>query len=151
MIGLQTLTALASKHPVALAATPRSSATSQSSGAGQAGDTTPPPSNQLDANSFITLLTAQLQAQDPLDPMNPQEMVNELVSMNSLQQLIQIQQDLATIGGLSTGASGSSNSAAATPAAQNAATIAPAPAPSPSYHDAVMQQRISTAPAAASF
>lgn len=56
-------------------------------------------SNQLNANSFITLLTAQLQAQDPLNPMDPDQMVNELVSMNSLQQLIGIKQDLDNLTG----------------------------------------------------
>ncbi len=31
-----------------------------------------------DPNLFITLLTAQLQAQDPLDPMSPEDMVNQI-------------------------------------------------------------------------
>jgi|GEM_PF-1711764 len=52
------------------------------------------PSNTLDANSFITLLTAQLQAQDPLNPLDPNQMVDELTSMNTLQQIIQIRQDM---------------------------------------------------------
>src|SRR5271170_5654078 len=47
-----------------------------------------------DPNTFITLLTAQLQAQDPLNPMDPSEMVDQLTQINSLQQLIQIQSDL---------------------------------------------------------
>ncbi len=50
--------------------------------------------NQLGPNSFITLLTAQLQAQDPLNPMDPSQMVDQLTEINSLQQLIQIQSDL---------------------------------------------------------
>jgi flagellar basal-body rod modification protein FlgD len=53
----------------------------------------------LDANSFITLLAAQLQAQDPLNPMDPNQMVDELTSMNTLQQTIQIRQDLDTLAG----------------------------------------------------
>jgi flagellar hook assembly protein FlgD len=52
-------------------------------------------------NTFITLLTAQLKAQDPFNPMSPSEMVNQLTQINSLQQLIQIQQDLQSILGLS--------------------------------------------------
>ena len=51
-------------------------------------------SNTLNPNSFITLLTAQLQAQDPLNPMDPSQMVDQLTEVNSLQQLIQIQSDL---------------------------------------------------------
>ena len=50
--------------------------------------------NQLGPDSFITLLTAQLQAQDPLNPMDPSEMVDQLTQINSLQQLVQIQTDL---------------------------------------------------------
>jgi flagellar basal-body rod modification protein FlgD len=50
--------------------------------------------NQLGPNSFITLLTAQLQAQDPLNPMDPSQMVDQLTQINSLQQLVQIQTDL---------------------------------------------------------
>ena len=53
--------------------------------------------NQLGPNSFITLLTAQLQAQDPLNPMDPTQMVNQLTQINSLQQLIQIQTDLQQV------------------------------------------------------
>ena len=50
--------------------------------------------NQLGPNSFITLLTAQLQAQDPLNPLDPSQMVDQLTQINSLQQLVQIQTDL---------------------------------------------------------
>ncbi|HZS71918.1 MAG TPA: flagellar hook capping FlgD N-terminal domain-containing protein [Candidatus Acidoferrum sp.] len=53
--------------------------------------------NELNANSFITLLTTQLQAQDPLNPLDPNQMVNELTSMNTLQELIQIRQDMDTL------------------------------------------------------
>lgn len=56
--------------------------------------------NQLGPNSFITLLTAQLKAQDPLNPMDPSQMVNQLTQINSLQQLIQIQTDLQQVLGL---------------------------------------------------
>jgi flagellar basal-body rod modification protein FlgD len=48
-------------------------------------------------NLFITLLTAQLQAQNPLNPMNPQDMVNQLTAVSSLQQLININQTLTKI------------------------------------------------------
>jgi len=58
-------------------------------------------------NLFITLLTAQLQAQDPLDPMNPDDMVNQLTEVSSLQQLISINQ---TLQNLSTGIVGASPS-----------------------------------------
>lgn len=50
--------------------------------------------SELGPNAFITLLTAQLQAQDPLNPMDPNQMVSELTSMNTLQETIQMRQDM---------------------------------------------------------
>jgi len=50
-----------------------------------------------DPNLFITLLTAQLQAQDPLDPMSPEDMVSQLTEVSSLQQLVSINQTLTDI------------------------------------------------------
>src|ERR1700680_2855298 len=50
-----------------------------------------------DPNLFIALLTAQLKAQDPLNPMSPQDMVNQLTQVSSLQQLININQTLKNI------------------------------------------------------
>ena len=67
-------------------------------GSSSGSSTTSSPS-ELNANSFVTLLTAQLQAQDPLDPMDPNQMMGELVSLNSLQQLMAIKQDLDNLGG----------------------------------------------------
>jgi len=55
------------------------------------------PSNELNANSFITLLTAQLRSQDPFNPIDPTQMVNQLAQINSLQELIQIRTDLAQL------------------------------------------------------
>jgi flagellar basal-body rod modification protein FlgD len=73
--------------------------------------------NTLGPNSFITLLTAQLQAQDPLNPMDPSQMVDQLTQINSLQQLIQIQSDLQQVLSGTPAASQSSGAAAqATPA-----------------------------------
>ena len=63
-------------------------ATSSSSSDAQAA------SKELNADAFITLLMAQLKAQDPLNPMNPQEMMGQLTSLNMLQELIRIRQDL---------------------------------------------------------
>lgn len=68
-------------------------------------------SNTLDADSFITLLTTQLQAQDPLNPLDPNQMVDELTSMNTLQQIIQMREDLDAMLGAAQGASGSPASA----------------------------------------
>jgi len=82
----------------------------------------------LNANSFITLLTTQLQAQDPLNPMDPSQMVSELTQMNTFEQLLQIRQDmdalvgLAQSGGAPAAGTPSTNSAAATNAVTGSAT-----------------------------
>lgn len=52
-------------------------------------------SNQLTGDSFIQLLTAQLQAQDPLNPTDPTTFVTQLVQFNQLEQLININQTLS--------------------------------------------------------
>jgi flagellar basal-body rod modification protein FlgD len=52
------------------------------------------PSNVLNGNDFMTLLVAQLKAQDPTSPMDPTQFVGQLVQFNSLQQLININHDL---------------------------------------------------------
>jgi len=46
-----------------------------------------------DANDmFMQLLMAQLKSQSPLDPVDPNEFVGQLVQFNTLDQLIQIRQ-----------------------------------------------------------
>jgi len=48
----------------------------------------------LDGDSFIKLLLAQLQHQDPFQPMDPTQMVGQLVQFNTLNELIRIRQDI---------------------------------------------------------
>jgi flagellar basal-body rod modification protein FlgD len=108
------------------------------------------------ANSFITLLTAQLQAQDPTNPVNPQEMMSELVSLNTLQTLTNIQQILqvstgvnpgqasATGSGTGTGTKGSAANGNTVPSAQavSARTVS---GPSSTNHDAIFQNKFNAA------
>jgi flagellar basal-body rod modification protein FlgD len=88
--------------------------TSGSSGSSSSSSSQGSSLQELGPNAFITLLTAQLQAQDPLNPMDPNQMVNELTSMNTLQEMIQVRQDLdglAAAAGVSTdGSSGPTGS-----------------------------------------
>ena len=105
--------------------TPLVSTNSSASGTGSTSSSPQPTaSNTLGPNSFITLLTAQLQAQDPLSPMDPNQMVNELTSINSLQQLVQIKADLDTL----IGALPSGQSSNGTTAGNSSATTSVAPA-----------------------
>ena len=72
--------------------TPADSSTGGTSGTSDSSGSTP--SNELTGDSFIQLLTAQLQAQDPLNPVDPTTFVTQLVQFNQLEQLIQINSTL---------------------------------------------------------
>jgi flagellar basal-body rod modification protein FlgD len=92
---------------------------------------------ELNGNDFITLLAAQLQAQDPTNPLDPNQMVDELTSMNSLQQLIGIKQDLDTM----LGTAGSSSSTSGSNANAVAAYTHPDTL-NASHEDYVIQQKL---------
>ena len=80
-----------------------SSSSSSSSGPAQSSD-----------NMFLTLLTAQLKNQSPLDPVDPMQFTSELVQFNMLDQLTQINTVLQQMSGApapSTSASGNSTNA----------------------------------------
>jgi flagellar basal-body rod modification protein FlgD len=72
---------------------PEATSTSPTSSATSSTDT----NSLTDPNLFITLLTAQLQAQDPTNPMSPEDMVTQLTEVSSLQQLISINQTLTNL------------------------------------------------------
>ena len=108
---------MTSPNPI-VGSTPPSSTSSSSSSQNA-------PSNVLGPDSFITLLTAQLQAQDPLSPMDPDQMVDELTSINTLQQIIQIRSDMDTLvssiqGGQSTSSSTTTGDISTANSANNA-------------------------------
>lgn len=49
------------------------------------------------ANDFLTLLVSELKNQDPTQPTDPTTYIQQLVGVNSLQQLIQINQGLTSV------------------------------------------------------
>ncbi|SNS44993.1 flagellar basal-body rod modification protein FlgD [Granulicella rosea] len=85
--------------PTASAAKPMDTSTSTTS-TSTAGDIT--------SDDFLTLLVTEMKNQDPTQPTDPNAYIQQLVGVNSLQQLISINQEL----GAATGASGSSSSSA---------------------------------------
>lgn len=106
-----------------LAAKPQNDAAGSGSGSSSTTSAT------ISANDFLTLLVTELQNQDPTAQTDPNEYVNQLVSVNSLEQLIQINQTLssATSG---TGTGGGTSGAVPNPApGQNTQT-----ASTPSQH-----------------
>ncbi len=50
--------------------------------------------SSLQPNDFMTLLVAQIKAQDPTNPMDPTTFVNQLVGFNTLEQVMQINSTL---------------------------------------------------------
>jgi len=81
----------------------------------------------ISANDFLSLLVTELQNQDPTASTDPNEYINQLVQVNSLEQLIAINQDLTPAsGGSGSGTSpspGISNGAAASPSIQSASGV----------------------------
>ncbi|MES2220991.1 MAG: flagellar hook capping FlgD N-terminal domain-containing protein [Acidobacteriota bacterium] len=89
---------------------------SSNNGTGSTGAST----NQatITANDFLTLLVTEIQNQDPTTQTDPMQYITQLVGVNSLEQLVQINQTLTTATGSTspTGHVVSSPSPAATPA-----------------------------------
>ena len=81
----------------------------------------------ISANDFLTLLVTELQNQDPTANTDPNEYINQLVEVNSLEQLININQTLSTALG---SAPASSASGSATPQTTGAAANLAPPAAS---------------------
>ncbi len=77
-----------SSHAVATAL-----ATNSSGNANDNGDAT------ITSTDFLTLLVTQLKNQDPTQPSDPTQYVSQLVGVNSLEQLIDINQQLTSLGG----------------------------------------------------
>jgi flagellar basal-body rod modification protein FlgD len=79
-------------------------AAANSSSASQAGS-----ASTISANDFLTLLVTEMKNQDPTSTTDPNEYINQLVSVNSLEQLIQINQTLAAAVYLGSGGSAGSS------------------------------------------
>jgi flagellar basal-body rod modification protein FlgD len=73
----------------AIKANPADSSTSSSSSSSSTS------SSDITSNDFLTLLVTELQNQDPTQPTDPNTYIQQLVGVNSLQQLISINQDLS--------------------------------------------------------
>ena len=61
----------------------------------------------ITANDFLTLLVTELKNQDPTTNTDPNAYVDQLVQVNSLQQLIQINQNTDAASGTQPSSSGS--------------------------------------------
>ena len=72
-------------------ATPKSPASSSA--------TSTTDSSTITSADFLTLLVTQLKNQDPTQPTDPTAYVQQLVGVNSLEQLIDVNQQLTSLGG----------------------------------------------------
>lgn len=79
----------AKASPTASAANPMAAA----SGSGSTSDS----DATISANDFLTLLVTEMQNQDPTADVDPNEYIDQLVQINSLEQLISINQNLTTV------------------------------------------------------
>ncbi len=89
-----------------------------SSGSSGSGSSTSD-SATITANDFLTLLVTEMQNQDPTSQTDPNEYINQLVQVNSLEQLISINQTLT--GALDPSASSSTDTATDATGAASAA------------------------------
>ncbi|HLY40674.1 MAG TPA: flagellar hook capping FlgD N-terminal domain-containing protein [Terracidiphilus sp.] len=80
-------------------------ATAMDSSSGDSDTSASGNSATISANDFLTLLVTEMQNQDPTADTDPNEYINQLVNVNSLEQLIDINQTLSTAMG-STSATG---------------------------------------------
>jgi flagellar basal-body rod modification protein FlgD len=69
-------------------------ATSSSATSSSTSTTSSANSATISANDFLQLLVSELKNQDPTSNTDPNEYINQLVQVNSLEQLISINQDL---------------------------------------------------------
>jgi flagellar basal-body rod modification protein FlgD len=74
-------------------------------------------SASITANDFLTLLVTEMKNQDPTANTDPNEYINQLINVNSLEQLIDMNQNLTAALGTSSSSSGTTVSAQTTAAA----------------------------------
>jgi flagellar basal-body rod modification protein FlgD len=142
-------------------ASPLATASSGTSSSASSGSS----SSTISANDFLTLLVTEMQNQDPTADTDPNEYIDQLVQVNSLEQLIDINQNLSTALGIpatsssdsgtdSSEATSAKSSLTGSNAAGSSAPGSAAPGAAAAVHHASAQQSAhrasvhSTAPAA---
>lgn len=91
--------ASALSSPRAVQATPKDTTTPTTNSSSTAG------SSDITSNDFLTLLVSELKNQDPTQPTDPNQYITQLAQVNSLQQLISINQGIGTLDGAISGTS----------------------------------------------
>jgi flagellar basal-body rod modification protein FlgD len=89
--------------PLSLQSDSTARATAYASQSGTAASATD--SSTITASDFLVLLVTQLKNQDPTQPSDPTAYVQQLVGVNSLEQLINVNKQLTSMGGNTIGTS----------------------------------------------
>jgi flagellar basal-body rod modification protein FlgD len=87
---------------------PRSVQAKDSTSTGSSSSSTATDPAGITSSDFLTLLVSELQNQDPTQPTDPDQYITQLAQVNSLQQLVSINQGIGTLDGLVSGSSSSS-------------------------------------------
>ena len=117
---IQTASPFSAAQPLATGSTNGSSSSSDSSSA------------TITANDFLQLLVTEMKNQDPTSNSDPNEYINQLVGVNSLEQLVQINQDLG--GSTSSGSNSASPSTSTLPGNPAGTAVPPAGASPATAH-----------------
>jgi flagellar basal-body rod modification protein FlgD len=104
----QTAARPALKLPMSSAAT--GTTTSTTTGTSSPSDS----SGTITSSDFLTLLVTEMKNQDPTQPTDPNAYIQQLVGVNSLQQLIGINQELGTALGTSSSTSSAASGSSVT-------------------------------------
>ncbi len=99
----------------------------------------------ISANDFLTLLVTEMKNQDPTATTDPNEYINQLVNVNSLQQLISINQNLSTALGISPSASSGTGQVAAAASAESGTDSLGGTAPTGAADTGTAQQSVHSA------
>ena len=93
------MTQIAQTDPALLAQQQSAARNAQSNPAAQSGDSSSGAQTRLadDFDTFLTLLTSQLQNQDPLEPLDSNQFVSQLVEFSSVEQLISSNQAMQSL------------------------------------------------------
>jgi flagellar basal-body rod modification protein FlgD len=146
-----------SGHAAAGQAVSKPSAMPMAAGADDSSSNSTSDSSTISANDFLTLLVTEMQNQDPTADTDPNEYINQLVQVNSLEQLIDINQNLSTVLGIAgstpsgsaDASSGSAARAVVKPSGATAPAVAAArhPSAATAAHTSIPAGRPSTAAA----
>ena len=129
---MATLAGLLSHPPTAGPVLSRNTATpmaNSTSGANGSSPESSPNTNSatVSANDFLTLLVTEMKNQDPTANTDPNEYINQLVNVNSLEQLIGINQTLTTaLGSPSSSSNNGASPHVKTDASSDPNSVAPA-------------------------